>query len=56
MDQERRSTTDTVESAQKSGDPVKVGMRAMEVTNMKDLLLYIAKSMVDNPDEVSVTK
>jgi predicted RNA-binding protein YlqC (UPF0109 family) len=33
-----------------------VGMRAMEVTNMKDLLLYIAKSMVDNPDEVSVTE
>jgi predicted RNA-binding protein YlqC (UPF0109 family) len=28
----------------------------MEVTNMKDLLLYIAKSMVDNPDEVSVTE
>ncbi|MGI6040570.1 MAG: KH domain-containing protein [Clostridiales bacterium] len=23
---------------------------------MKDLLLYIAKSMVDNPDEVSVTE
>ncbi len=33
-----------------------MGMRAMEVTNMKDLLLYIAKSMVDNPDEVSVTE
>ena len=33
-----------------------MGMRAMEVTNMKDLLLYIAKNMVDNPDEVSVTE
>ena len=31
-------------------------MAALEGNNMKDLLLYIARNLVENPDAVSVTE